>query len=58
MGTRVRFRREKLALVTDTLSSPDIRRLLDALASARGRTELAAFGYDVRETGKRVAFPA
>jgi putative molybdopterin biosynthesis protein len=47
-----------LALSTETLESAEIRRLLDALSSARTRAELSSLGYDVRETGKRVAMGA
>jgi putative molybdopterin biosynthesis protein len=46
-----------LALPTEMLSAPEVRRLLDALTSARARGELSALGYDVRETGNRVALP-
>jgi molybdate-binding protein/DNA-binding XRE family transcriptional regulator len=44
-----------LAVPTQMVSSTEVRRLLDTLTSARSRAELTAFGYDVRETGKRVA---
>jgi putative molybdopterin biosynthesis protein len=44
-----------LALPTEMLSAPEIRRLLDVLTSRRAREELSALGYDVRETGNRVA---
>jgi molybdate-binding protein/DNA-binding XRE family transcriptional regulator len=47
-----------LALPTEMLSAPEVRRLLDMLTSARARAELSALGYDVRETGNRVALPA
>jgi molybdate-binding protein/DNA-binding XRE family transcriptional regulator len=47
-----------LALPTELLSSPELGRLLDALTSVRARTELSAFGYDVRETGNQVDLPA
>jgi molybdate-binding protein/DNA-binding XRE family transcriptional regulator len=47
-----------LALPTEMLSAPEVRRLLDALTSARARAELSALGYDVRETGNHVSLPA
>ena len=47
-----------LALPTEMLSAPEVRRLLDVLTSARARAELSALGYDVRETGNQVALPA
>ncbi len=43
-----------LAFASDTLESPQARRLLDALTAAETRRELSALGYDVRETGVRV----
>jgi putative molybdopterin biosynthesis protein len=47
-----------LALPTDALAAPEVRRLLDALTSSRTRAELSALGYDVGETGNRVALTA
>jgi molybdate-binding protein len=47
-----------LALPTEMLSAPEVRRLLDLLTSTRARAELSALGYDVRETGNQVALPA
>jgi putative molybdopterin biosynthesis protein len=47
-----------LALSTDTLSAPEVRRVLDALTSLRSRMELSALGYDVRHTGHSVAVNA
>jgi putative molybdopterin biosynthesis protein len=47
-----------LALPTEMLSVPEVRRMLDVLSSARARAELSALGYDVRETGKHVALAA
>ncbi|HEY1693248.1 MAG TPA: substrate-binding domain-containing protein [Polyangiaceae bacterium] len=47
-----------LALPTEMLSAPEVRRLLDTLASARARAELSALGYDVRETGNQVLLPS
>ncbi len=47
-----------LALPTEMLSVPEIRRMLDVLTSARAREELLALGYDVRETGNQVALSA
>ncbi len=43
-----------LAIPTAMLSTPEMRRLLDMLSSARARTELGALGYDVRHSGDRV----
>jgi len=47
--------RYDLALPTDALGAPEMRRFLDVLTSARARAELSALGYDVRETGNAVA---
>jgi putative molybdopterin biosynthesis protein len=47
-----------LALPTEVLPTPEVRRLLDALTSSRTRTELSSLGYDVRETGNQVAVSA
>ena len=44
-----------LALPTEMLSAPEVRRLLDTLTSARARAEFSALGYDVRETGNHVS---
>jgi putative molybdopterin biosynthesis protein len=46
--------RYELALPADMLTTPEIRRMLDLLTSARCRTELLALGYDVRETGNSI----
>ena len=43
-----------LAVTDATLQTPQARRLLEALTSSRTRRELAALGYDVRQTGVRV----
>lgn len=47
-----------LALPTEALSLPEIRRLLDMLTSTRARAELSALGYDVRGTGNTVSLSA
>jgi molybdate-binding protein/DNA-binding XRE family transcriptional regulator len=47
-----------LALPTETLSMPEVRRMLDMLTSSRARAELSAVGYDVRETGNTVSMSA
>jgi molybdate-binding protein/DNA-binding XRE family transcriptional regulator len=47
-----------LALPTEMLGAPEVRRLVDALTSTRTRTELSALGYDVRETGNQVGTAA
>jgi putative molybdopterin biosynthesis protein len=44
-----------LAIPTEMLSTPEMRRLLDLLLSARARTELSTLGYDVQHTGNCVA---
>jgi molybdate-binding protein len=43
-----------LAIPQSTLSDARVERLLDALASLEFRRELAALGYDTRQTGQRV----
>jgi putative molybdopterin biosynthesis protein len=46
-----------LAVPTDALAMPEVRRLLETLTSARMRAELQALAYDARETGKCRAVP-
>jgi putative molybdopterin biosynthesis protein len=47
-----------LALPTESLALPEVRRMLDVLTSTRARAELSALGYDVRQTGNTVSMSA
>lgn len=47
--------RFELAVATEALELPEMRRFFDLLTSERGRAELGALGYDVRQTGDRTA---
>jgi molybdate-binding protein/DNA-binding XRE family transcriptional regulator len=49
------FERFDLALSPNAKDDPRIARLLDALSSEPARREMRALGYDVEQSGKRVA---
>jgi molybdate-binding protein/DNA-binding XRE family transcriptional regulator len=46
---------ERFDLAAASIDDPRIARLIDALSSASTRREMRALGYDVEESGKRVA---